>query len=379
MSYRQPYTFDRVIRLLITTTFVILSLWLIYILRGVLLPFGVSCLIAYLFEPFVQYNRRLLSLRKRVTAVFVTLFEATFLFGILCYFLAPSIMNELHQVGDLLTRYATSDTKIPFLPDSLHHFLKETIDFNRLSSLFTQQDWMDIAKAAFSFISSGFSVVLDIFSWLLVFLYVVFIMLDYDRLMLGFRHMVPPRYRRVTYHIGRDIKSSMNHYFRGQALVAFCVGILFSIGFLIIGLPLAIVLGLFIGLLNMVPYLQLISIPFTAILCLVYSVDNSVDFWPIFWASMAVYIIVQAIQDLFLTPKIMGKAMGLNPAIILLSLSIWGTLLGLLGMIIALPLTTLILSYYEIYVLHGRHGNPPSDIHRDPTSIESLTEINNDR
>ena len=66
---------------------------------------------------------------------------------------------------------------------------------------------------------------------------------------------------------------------------------------------------------------------------------------------MAVYLIVQIIQDLLLTPKVMGKAMGLNPAIILLSLSIWGSLLGLMGMIIALPLTTLILSYYDKYVV----------------------------
>ena len=65
---------------------------------------------------------------------------------------------------------------------------------------------------------------------------------------------------------------------------------------------------------------------------------------------MAVYCVVQAIQDLFLTPKIMGKAMGLNPAIILLSLSIWGTLLGFLGLIIALPLTTLLLAYYDEYL-----------------------------
>jgi predicted PurR-regulated permease PerM len=65
---------------------------------------------------------------------------------------------------------------------------------------------------------------------------------------------------------------------------------------------------------------------------------------------MAVYIIVQAIQDLFLTPKIMGKYMGLNPAIILLSLSIWGSLLGLVGLIIALPLTTLLIAYYNRYI-----------------------------
>ncbi len=86
--------------------------------------------------------------------------------------------------------------------------------------------------------------------------------------------MGAPQFRRRAFLIGRDIKTSMNHYFRGQALVAFCVGVLFCIGFLIMGLPLAVLLGLFIGVLNMVPYLQLISIPITAVLCLIYSVGQ---------------------------------------------------------------------------------------------------------
>ena len=162
--------------------------------------------------------------------------------------------------------------------------------------------------------------------------------------------MVPPKYRHIVFGICTDVKNSMNHYFRGQALVAFIVGILFCIGFVIVGLPLAVVMGLFIGLLNMVPYLQLISLIPTTLLCLVCATSPDVDFWTIWWECMAVYIVVQCIQDLYLTPKIMGKAMGLNPAIILLSLSIWGSLFGLIGLIIALPMTTLILSYYDRYI-----------------------------
>jgi predicted PurR-regulated permease PerM len=65
-----------------------------------------------------------------------------------------------------------------------------------------------------------------------------------------------------------------------------------------------------------------------------------------------VFLVVQGIQDLFLVPKIMGKAMGLNPAVILLSLSIWGSLLGIVGMIIALPATTLLISYYKRFILN---------------------------
>jgi len=350
---RQPYTFDRVVRLVISAIILIIALWFIYILRGVLLPFGVSCLIAYLFEPFVQYNRALLKLRGRTVAIFVTLFEAVFLLGILGYFFVPSVIDELHQVGELVTKYANSEQKIPFLPDSVHEFLKDNIDFAAISTMLSKQDMTVLVRESLNLVSSGIDMLLSLFGWLMVFLYVVFIMLDYDRLTEGFRRMVPPRYRSWAYAVGNDIKDSMNHYFRGQALVAFCVGVLFSIGFLIIGLPLAVVLGMFIGLLNMVPYLQLVSIPISALLCLIYSTDNGVDFWPMFGATMAVYVVVQAIQDLFLTPRIMGKEMGLNPAIILLSLSVWGTLLGMLGMIIALPLTTLCLSYYERFVLHG--------------------------
>ena len=87
-------------------------------------------------------------------------------------------------------------------------------------------------------------------SWLIVLLYVVFIMLDYERLMLSFRQLVPQAQRRRVYRIFSDIKDAMNHYFRGQALISFLVGVLFSIGFLIIGLPMGVVLGLFIGVLT---------------------------------------------------------------------------------------------------------------------------------
>ena len=134
--------------------------------------------------------------------------------------------------------------------------------------------------------------------------------------------------------------------------VAFCVGILFSIGFLIIDFPMAIALGLFIGALNMVPYLQIIGFLPTVLLAILKAADKGQNFWIIIACALAVFAIVQIIQDTFLVPKIMGKITGLNPAIILLSLSIWGSLMGMLGMIIALPLTTLMLSYYQRFIIN---------------------------
>ena len=143
----------------------------------------------------------------------------------------------------------------------------------------------------------------------------------------------------------------MNKYFRGQALVALCVGILFSIGFLIIDFPIAVGLGMFIGLLNMVPYLQLVGFVPAILLAIVKAADTGQNFWVIMLMVLIVFAVVQIIQDTFLTPKIMGHVTGLHSAIILLSLSIWGSLLGILGMIIALPLTTLSIDYYQKYVI----------------------------
>ncbi|MCH5319549.1 MAG: AI-2E family transporter [Paramuribaculum sp.] len=372
----QPYTFDRVVRLIIGALIVCGIIWLINILKGVLLPFCVACLIAYIFEPFVQFNRKLLKLKGRIAAIFVTLFEAIFFISLILYFTVPLLMDEIHKFAVILKKYATEEINIQFLPGYIHDFLRRQVDFTELSDILTKQEWMELIEnalsASWSIITGSISVLMGVFSWFIVILYVVFIMIDYERLAKGFRHLVPPKYRPLVFKIGDDIKESMNHYFRGQALVAFIVGILFCIGFSIVGLPMAIILGLFIGLLNMVPYLQLISIIPTAILCIIYSVGGGGDFWAIFWECMVVYCVVQVIQDLFLTPKIMGKAMGLNPAIILLSLSIWGSLMGLIGLIIALPLTTLLLSYYDHYVI-GR-GEPPRERDNDRKDLEKIIE-----
>lgn len=373
-SSSRPYTFDRVVRMLITIVVLAAIVWLVDLLSSVLLPFLVAWLIAYLLEPFVQYNRRLLRVRNRWLPIFMTLFETVLLLSVLAIFVVPSVLDEMHQVSGLISRYLENGSSVSLIPVSVQEYIRENIDFAEISRQLTSQDVRSILDTLGSLISGSYDIVLGIFNWFIVLLYVVFIMLDYERLLRGFKHMVPPKYRAVTFKITNDVKDSMNHYFRGQALVAFIVGILFSIGFLIIGLPLAVVLGLFIGLLNLIPYLQLISLIPATLLCLVYSVSGHIDFWTIWCETMAVYIIVQCIQDLFLTPKIMGRAMGLNPAIILLSLSIWGTLMGFIGLIVALPLTTLLLSYYDHYIDRHEDDETPHERQIEKEDIEKIIE-----
>ncbi len=356
MFTREKYDLDRTVRLVINCVVFVGIIWLVNYLRGVLLPFLVGCLIAYLFEPFVQYNRSLLRLKSRVPAVFVTLFEMTFFIFLVCWLVFPLIAREAAQMAELLKQYSSTRSSIPFIPEEVHEFLRRNLDFEFLASKLTRDEWKRMIEeglsASWTVVTGSISLIMSVLSWAIVVLYVIFVMLDYERISRGFKRIVRPKYRPIVTRIGDDLKTSMNRYFRGQALVCLIVGILFSIGFTLIGLPMAIVLGLFIGLLNMVPYLQLLSIPIAILLCLVSSVSGGAPFWTLFWEAMAVYIVVQILQDFIITPKVIGKAMSLNPALIFLSLSIWGSLLGMIGLIIAIPLTTLLLSYYDRYISH---------------------------
>ena len=351
----RPYTFDRVTRIIFTLAIIIAFFWLLNKLSNALLPFFVACLLAYVFEPFVAFNKRILRLKNNIVPIILFLIELAGVIALFTYMIMPIIIDELVTVANLIKEYAKSSDS-PYLPAEIHSFIRQYIDLNHLASLLSKEQWVDLIKNAISgtwtVVSGSISAIFAICSWFIVLLYFIFILLDYEAFMNGMRDLVPAKYKKPVFRIIDDIKNSMNRYFRGQALIAFIVGILFCIGFLIIDMPMAIILGLFIGVFNMVPYLQLISFAPTTILCLIYAAETGTSFWQMFFLALIIYAVVQCIQDLYLTPKIMGKTMGLNPAIILLSLSIWGTLLGFLGLIIALPLTTLCLSYYNRYVLH---------------------------
>ncbi len=109
------------------------------------------------------------------------------------------------------------------------------------------------------------------------------------------------------------------------------------------------------GILYMIPYFQYITLVPVAVICFIYTLGGTEAFMPLMGKCILVYALSQSVCDYVITPHVMKREMGLNPAVILLSLSVWGTLLGIIGMIIALPATALIMAYYKKYI-----SNPPS-------------------
>ena len=344
----RPFTFDRVVRILIAAGSIAIAIWLINYLKDVLLPFCVACLVSYMLEPIVGINQRVLRTRRRALPVFVTLFETALIIGIISYFFIPSISNEIGHLKVILTNYAESRSHHA---DEFSEFVRRYLNPETLSKYIDSSHIQALLSKGTSLLSTGIDIVMHTIEWLLTFVYIIFIMLDYDNITQGFKLLVPPRWRKPVYRVGNDIKASMNVYFRNQALLAMCAAVFYCIGFSIIKLPLAIVMGVTVGVLYMIPYFQYVTLIPITILCIITSIGGGDSFFPMMGKVLLVYVFSQCVCDYILTPKIMGKAMGLNPAIILLSLSVWGALLGLIGMIIALPLTTLIMAYYKEYVI----------------------------
>jgi len=367
-------TFDRFIRMAIFCAILVGIIMLLKQLSGVLLPFFLAWLIAYFIYPLVTFFQHKLRFKYRILSIFCALLTITLIGGIAFFLIVPPMLQEFGKVKDLLIQYFNDSSQINNVPTMLSDFIRKHVDLQTWERIFSQENLLESLKTTlpklWALISGSLNVLFGIFTFFVILLYIVFILLDYESIAEGWSNLIPQKYRQFAINVVNDVKNGMNTYFRGQALVAFCVGILFSIGFLIIDFPLAIGLGLFIGALNMVPYLQIIGYIPTIMLAILKATDTGGNFWIIIASATAVFAVVQIIQDGFLVPKIMGKITGLNPAIILLSLSIWGSLMGMLGMIIALPLTTLMLSYYQRYIINKEsiYNTEDTDNQQEDTS-----------
>lgn len=346
-------TVGRFLRIVLFTIVVVAAYFVLNSLSSVLLPFAIAWLLAYMLNPLVNFVQNKMRVKYRALSIVISmLLVVAVLYG-LFMLVVPSMFGELYALKDITVSFLGKNINDGSIPEPIMNFFKE---------ISAQYGFAEILQ------NSGdtglFSMLLDRLQMLLlgtvdilgqvltvslIMLYLFFILFDFERVSGGWQPYIPKKWRGVVSKLWKDLVYGMNQYFRGQVLVAFCVGVLFSIGFLIIDFPAAIAFGMFIGILNLVPYLQAVSILPMALLAMLKAANTGDGFWPIMLMALAVMLAVQLIQDLLLVPKIMGKRMNMHPAVILLSLSIWGHLLGLLGMIVALPLTTLLLAYLRRY------------------------------
>ena len=372
LPYEKTITFDTFVRWLGYGLLVIGVFLFLYYLSGVLLPFAVGWLLAYLLHPAVKFVQFKMRVKNRVLSIIITLIVVLIVVVGVLWLIIPPMIGQFEKLGQLASNYIQQKANVGSVPEAIRLWTdknRENIDMFLHSSEF-REGLKSLVPSIFQAVGKTANIIISIIGSLIALLYMFFILMDYDYLTKAWVKLFPKKNRPFWNELASDAERALSNYIRGQGTVALIMGILFCIGFTIIDFPMAIGLGILIGIMDLVPYLHTLALVPTALLALLKAADTGQNFWLILLSALAVFAIVQVIIDMIVTPKVMGKAMGLNPAILLLSLSVWGVLLGFIGLFIALPLTTLLMAYYQRYVTKDEDdvdeqlleaGSPPTE------------------
>ena len=322
--FDEKITFDKFIRWFLVAALIFAVFYVLNYLSHVLLPFFIAWFIAYLLNPVVKFVQYKLRVKVRAIAVIITMLLVVTGISCVVYAIVPPMIDQAERLGDAANKYvlhtANGNRIMVMVREWIQEYLPQIRHYLN-SADFTATIKNSIPKL-FSFLGQTASIVISIIASFITLLYLFFILLDYERLVKNFIRIFPKGQRPFWTDLMQDVEVELNNYIRGQGLVG----------------------------LTLIPYMHALAFIPMIFLSLIKAVDTGQNFWVVFGTATLVFAIIQLICDLIVTPKIMGKAMNLNPAILLLSLSVWGSLLGFIGLIIALPLTTLIIAYWKRYV-----------------------------
>ena len=347
-----PITFDRVARWGLVVAGIVAVFLVLHYLSAVLLPFFVAWLFAYLMYPLVKFIQYRLKVRMRALSIVLAMVTVVAVFAGVIWLIVPPMVEQFGKFTTLATRYLHHATHIKNFPEAIQWWLSD--NSSEIEKFLKSDNFTDTLKETapkvFSVVGETMSIIMSIIASCITLLYMFFILMDYEYLSEKWIKIFPRNSRPFWQELMQDVETALNNYIRGQGLVALIMGILFCIGFTIIGFPMAIGLGIMIGIMDMVPYLHTFALIPTAFLAAMKAAETGQNYWVVLASALAVFAIVQVIIDAIVTPKVMGKKMGLNPAVLLLALSVWGALLGFIGLIIALPATTIIMAYWKKYI-----------------------------
>ncbi|MBF1366669.1 MAG: AI-2E family transporter, partial [Porphyromonadaceae bacterium] len=246
--------------MLVLSVLILLIYVAVQAIWSVILPFLLAGIFAYVMMPLVRFFQYTLRLRSRGLSVILTLLLLGAVVYLAIIFIIPSINAEIEKTLQVISGYSSGqDILTMILPRNIRNYLNGGLRWGNFPQQLSFEKVLENVKLLLDQVGGIINSTLSIFSWGLVFLigfiYFVFILLDFENLARGFISLFPKTLRPTIRTISMDLDRYMNNYFRGQALIAISVGILLSIGFNIIGLPLATAMGIFIGILNFIPYM----------------------------------------------------------------------------------------------------------------------------
>ncbi len=331
--------------------------WLIaYFLRtfsGVFLPLAVGAVAALVCQPYYEWLRRKARL-PRPLALIAVVFSFLIPVGAFLGFFGTLLVRQVVELASRFPEWwasaaASLDQRWP----ELREFLETPLGVRIREALLAMQDQILVGLGGVggTALSAGAGVVRGIggvLGWVVLPVYFVFFLMIERRPVDG-RSALPflkPETRKDVMYLVQEFVNIIVAFFRGQLIIAFLQGLLFAVGFSLIGLRYGFVIGLLLGLLNTIPYLgSIIGLGVALPLALFQNGGG----WPKLAFVLLVFIVVQLIEAYLLTPRIMGQRTGLHPLAIIVAIFFWGQALGgIMGMIFAIPLTAFLASVWRL-------------------------------
>jgi predicted PurR-regulated permease PerM len=308
---------------------------LAYILRGVIIPLFFAFLLAYALDPFVDWLEERKIPRGVAAPIVMLAIAAGFVTAIV--FAIPMFIDELRSAAaDLPSQLQGLETRIePWLWQNLHFKPPHT-----MSELGTelrdklQAQFPDLASAASIALFGTLSYLAVILSALIVPVFALYLLIDFDRIVERTAQLVPRRWYPQAADVSRQVHKTLGGYVRGQLTANVVLGALYAAGLRIVDIRLAVPIGVLTGMLAFVPY-----VGFSCGLLLALSMAT-LD-WQGAGHLLGVVIVmlgVQVLDGLVVTPRIVGRSVGLAPLEVLLTMMAAGTLFGFLGVLLAVPL-----------------------------------------
>ncbi|MDN3519490.1 AI-2E family transporter [Aquisalimonas lutea] len=321
---------------------VVLAGFLIYLLQPILLPFLVGGLLAYLGDPMVDRLQRLgLGRTPGVVAVFVVL---TLLATGAVLILLPLIGRQVNALGGYIPVAVEwfQGRLVPMLETYLG-VDPEALDLGRLRTVLAE-NWQtggDVAAMLVSRVGQSGMALLGLLANLALIPVVAFyLMRDWDEVMARIRGLLPRTLEPTVTRLAGECDDVLGAFLRGQLLVMLSLGVVYTVGLWLVGLDLAILIGMLAGVANIVPYLGFI-IGFGAAAAAV--VIQFSDWLLPLVLVLAVFSVGQLLEGALLTPLLVGDRIGLHPVAVIFAVLAGGQLFGFTGVLLALPVAAMIM------------------------------------
>ena len=321
-------------RLAIGSACFLLLLWLLYSLRAVFVPFIYAFLLAYLLEPLVCWLEEKGFRRGRAILLIYLLFGIATA-GII-YFALPALTFDLNRILAETPQYTQQiqasihEFRLGYQNAALPEGVRQVID----QLLYDAGELIQMAiRGFFHGIVLLFS---QAFNLILAPILCYYLLLEFNSLGQTLLPIVPVRYRRELSLIGTEISTVIKRFIQGNLLVALLVGILGTTGFFLIGMDYPLLLGIMMGATNFIPYFGAVL---AAIPALILALLKSK--WLALYA-LGLVLLIQQLEGNIITPKILGKSIGLHPLAVILAMLIGGELFGLAGLLFAVPVAAVL-------------------------------------